>query len=130
MNNNCLSYIYMQSKYISLTSICEVYVLLFSVTYVTSVHNQIKLRLPIAGQNEPFCPTFRTVDIPFSKGQLFIHQIHMFVLCDWRRNIVTVIGSWYISAKFESSIYFRKSFNGIVQTEAICFATFYQILIK
>ena len=45
------------------------------------------------------------VDISFSKEQLFIHQVYMFVLRDWRRNIVTVIGSWYISAKSESSIY-------------------------
>ena len=42
----------------------------------------------------------------------------MCVLCDWRRNIVTVIGIWFISAKFESPVYFRITFNGIVWTEA------------
>ena len=75
-------------------------------------------------------PPLEAVDISFSKEQLFIHQIHMFLLCDWRRNIVTVIGSWYISAKYDSSLYFRISFNGIVWTEAIFFATFYRILFK
>ena len=58
------------------------------------------------------------VDISFNKEQPFIYQIQMFVLCDWRRNIVTVIGIWYISTKYESSIYFSISFNGIVWTEA------------
>ena len=76
-------------------------------------------------------PPLEAVDISLSKEQLFMHQIHMFVLCDWRLNIVTVIGSWYISAKSESSTYFRISYDGIVWTEAIFFfATFYQILIK
>ena len=118
MNNNCLSYIGMQSKYISLTSICEVYVLLFSVTYVTFVQNKTQLRLRIAGQTEPCSPTLEAVDISFIKERFFIHQIQMFVLCDWRRSIVTVIGIWYISVKSGSSIYFRISFNGIVWTEA------------
>ena len=67
-------------------------------------------------------PPLEAVDISFSKELLFIHQIHMFVLCDWRRNTVTVNGSWYISAKSESFIYFRISFNGIVWTEAIFFS--------
>ena len=76
-------------------------------------------------------PPLEAVDISFSKERHFIHQILMFVLCDWRRNIVTFIGIWYVSAKSESSIYFRMSFNGIVWTEAFFFfATFYQILIK
>ena len=73
------------------------------------------------------------VAISYSKEQLFIHQIHMFILCDWRRNIVTVIGSWYISAKSESSIYFRISFNGIVWIEAFfCYvlSNFDQLIIN
>ena len=73
-------------------------------------------------------PPLETVDISFSKERLFIHQIQMFVLCDWRRNIVTVIGIRYISAKSESSIYFRISFNGVVWIEF--FPMFYRILIK
>ena len=60
------------------------------------------------------------LDISFSKERFFLHQIQMFVLRDWRRNILTVVGIWYISATSESSIYFRKSFNGIVWTEAKC----------
>ena len=36
-------------------------------------------------------PSLEAVDIPFSKERHFIHQIQMFVFCDWRRNIVTVI---------------------------------------
>ena len=82
-------------------------------------------------------PTLEAVDRSFRKEQLFLHQIHKFVLRDWRCNIVAVIGSWYRLAKSESSVYFRISFNGIVWTEAIFFfffffffAKFYQILIK
>ena len=65
-------------------------------------------------------PPLEAVDIHFSKERLFINQIQMFehVLCDWRRNIVRVIGIWYLSAKYESSIYFSISFHGIVWTEA------------
>ena len=59
-----------------------------------------------------------TADISFSKGQLFQHQIQLFVLCNWLRNIVTVIGILYMSAKSENSIYFRISFNKIAWTEA------------
>ena len=68
-------------------------------------------------------PPLEAVDISFSK-QLFIHQIQMFVLCDWGRNIVTVIGIWYISAKSESAIYFRISLIGIVWAEANCLLRF------
>ena len=50
-------------------------------------------------------PPLESADISFSKERLFIHQIKMFVLCEWRHNIATVIGIWYISAKSESSIY-------------------------
>ena len=63
-------------------------------------------------------PPLEAVDIFFSKERLFIHPVQIVVLCDWRRNIITVIGIWYISAKSESSIYYRISFNGIVWTEA------------
>ena len=63
-------------------------------------------------------PPLEAVEISFSKERLFIYQIQMFVLCDWRRNIVTVIGLWYISAKYESSLNFSISFNSIVWTEA------------
>ena len=52
-------------------------------------------------------PTLEAVDISFNKERLFIHQNQMFVLCDWRRNIVTVIGIWYISAKSESFYTFQ-----------------------
>ena len=108
----------MQSNYISRTSICEIYVLLFSVTCVTFVQNQTKLRLQIAGQMNHALPNLEAVDISFIKERLFLHHIQMFVLCDWRRNIVIVIGIWYISAKCESSISFRISFNDIAWTEA------------
>ena len=64
-------------------------------------------------------PHLEAVDISFSKERLFIYQIQMFVLCDWRRSIVTVIGIWYISAKDESYILISISFNGIVWTEPI-----------
>ena len=69
-------------------------------------------------------PPLEAVDISFSKERLFIHQIQMFVLCDWRRNIVRAIGNWYVSAKSESCIYFRISFNGIVWTVANCLPRF------
>ena len=39
-------------------------------------------------------PSLEAVDISFSKERLFLHHIQMFVLCDRRRNIVTVNGSW------------------------------------
>ena len=57
----------------------------------------------------------------------------MFVLRDWRHNIVTVVGIWYVSATSERSIYFRISFNGIVWTEAtFCYVllNFDQIMIQ
>ena len=108
----------MQSKYISLTNICEVYVLLFSFTHVTFVQNQTKSGYQLQAKMKHAVPPLEAVDISFRKERLFIHQIQMFVFCDWRRNIVTVIGMRYISAKSESSIYFRISFNGIVWTEA------------
>ena len=69
-------------------------------------------------------PPLEAVDISFSKERFFLHQIQMFVLRDWRRNIVTVVGIWYISATSKSSIYFRISFNGIVWTEAKCLLRF------
>ena len=56
----------------------------------------------------------------------------MFVLCDWRCNIVKIIGIWYTSAKSESSIYFRILSYGKVWTEANCllrFINFDQIII-
>ena len=55
-------------------------------------------------------PPLEAVNKYFSKERLFIYQIQMFVLCDWRHNIVKVIGIWYISEKYESTIYFSISF--------------------
>ena len=72
-------------------------------------------------------PPLEAVDIFFSKERLFMHQIQMCVLCDWRQYIVTVIGIWIISAKFESPVYFRITCNGIVWTEGnylLCFIYF------